>query len=182
MTTDFTVNVNKELVLKGAKLYNFIASDMTVHGATESVIQSRSNLNFISQSLFTFNLPRSLLNIYFNDVYIGYSPLESLTMTPGLNTILNQDIFIEKTSDNKEILDDFFSAYLRGTDQQITMRGPIASQSKGYGDIVIDGIMEQTVNSLGYKKGDLAFGGLVTSASQTGWKINSKTVRGAYSN
>merc|ERR1719384_2760913 len=56
MTTDFTVNVNKELVLKGAKLYNFIASDMTVHGATESVIQSRSNLNFISQSLFTFNL------------------------------------------------------------------------------------------------------------------------------
>eukprot|EP01084_Bolivina_argentea_P047991 88461_1 len=179
---DFTVNVEKDLVLKAAHLFNFIASDMNVNSATTKTVRSVSNLKFISQSIFEFHLPNTLMYVYYDDVYIGYSPLDGLAMIPGLNTIEHQDIIIEKTSDNEGKLDEFFSNYLHGIDQEVFMKGPIPDTAKGYSSLVIDGIFQQTVTSLGYTGGDLAFGGLLTSATQQGWKVDGKTIHGAYSN
>ena len=180
---DFTVNINQDLVLSGSKLYNFVASDMDIVAGSADSIESVSNLQFISDSIFTFVLPDSLMNVYFDGVYIGYSPLKSMSMVPGLNLVSNQSIVIVKTAENELKLNEFFSAYMHGTDQEVIMRGPVSSDELGYPSLVLEGVMEQTVNSLGYGKGDAAFGGLLTSASQQGWKdANGNTLRGAYAN
>eukprot|EP01083_Nonionella_stella_P237397 832875_1 len=181
---NYHVNLNKNLILKGAKLYNFIASDFNIASATESTITTISNLNFISDSTFTFHIPNTILSAYYKNIYIGYASISSLSMKPGFNTLYNQSLIIESYSsqNNRHLLGEFFGNYVSGINQQLILKGPISSTIGGYSvtATVIDGILEQILTALGYTKGNLAFGGLVTSATQQGWKVNGKTIRGAY--
>ena len=170
---DYTVNIDKDLVLKGANLYDFIASNFNVHSATNYTVTTVANLNFISNSLFTFELPDTLMAVYINDEYVGYAPLESLSMTPGLNSIFNQSLVIESYPENgsytnRQLLNSFFSNYISGENQKVTMKGPISGTKNGqtYPSTVLDGVLEENVIALGYDEGTLAFGGLVTSATQ----------------
>eukprot|EP01083_Nonionella_stella_P185062 673796_1 len=183
-TVSFSVHINKDLVLKGAQLYNFIATNFNVDSATTNTISTFSTLNFISDSIFTFYLPDTLLSVYYEGTYIGYAPLPALGIKPGLNTIPTQDLIIESTSalQNRGILGEFFSHYIGGENQHVVMTGPVMSKSKGYPSTVLDGVLEETLVAMGYTQGNLAFGGVVTSATQTGWKVGGTTVRGAYSN
>eukprot|EP00486_Rosalina_sp_Unknown_P017028 CAMPEP_0201597352 /NCGR_PEP_ID=MMETSP0190_2-20130828/193893_1 /ASSEMBLY_ACC=CAM_ASM_000263 /TAXON_ID=37353 /ORGANISM="Rosalina sp." /LENGTH=437 /DNA_ID=CAMNT_0048058331 /DNA_START=561 /DNA_END=1874 /DNA_ORIENTATION=- len=188
---DYSVDIDKDLVLKGANLYDFIASDFNVNSATNYTVTTVANLNFISNSIFTFDLPDTLMAVYLNDVYVGYAPLASLSMKPGLNIISNQSLVIESypkngSYTNRQLLNEFFSNYISGENQKVTMKGPITATKDGqdYPSTVLDGVLDENVIALGYEQGTLAFGGLVTSATQSGWEVKStgKTVRGAYAN
>ena len=170
---DYSVNIDKDLVLKGSNLYDFIASNFNVASATNYTVTTVADLNFISNSIFTFILPDTLMAVYCNDTYVGYAPLQSLSMTPGLNIISNQSLVIESypkngSYTNREKLNSFFSNYISGENQKVTMKGPISGTKNGqyYPSTVLDGVLEENVIALGYDQGTLAFGGLVTSATQ----------------
>ena len=189
---DYSVDINKDLVLKGTNLYDFIASDFNVDSATNYTVTTIADLNFISNSIFTFILPDTLMAVYLNDEYIGYAPLPSLIMKPGLNIINNQSLVIESypskngTLPNRDLLNTFFSNYISGKNQKVKMYGPVTAVKNGqdYPSTVLDGVLSENVIALGYERGTLAFGGLVTSATQAGWTVSTtgKTVRGAYAN
>mmetsp|Transcript_48076 Transcript_48076/g.77014 ORF Transcript_48076/g.77014 Transcript_48076/m.77014 type:complete len:624 (-) Transcript_48076:44-1915(-) len=189
----YSVNIDKDLILKGSNLYDFVASDFNVNAATNDTVTTLSNLNFISSSIFSFRLPDSLMAVYLHDTYIGYAPLAAFSIKPGLNVLSNQSLTIESypghngsMNQNRVLLDDFFSNYIIGETQKVIMKGPISGVKNGkyYASTVLDGVLEETVIALGYDQGTLAFGGLVTSATQQGWKVSTtgKTVRGAYAN
>ena len=172
----FSVNIRKNLSLKGTELHTFIASDFNVLSATSDNIVSSSNLNFISSSIFSFVLPSISISVYYNAVHIGYVPINALTIKPGYNTISNQTLVIQ--SNDQDVLNQFFSNYINGIDQQVHLKGPDGQISSS----VIDNILEADVLALGLEGNDIAFGGLLTSATQQGWIVDGKTVRGAYAN
>lgn len=159
-THNFEVDINKDLVLSGCSLYNFIASDLTVNDATNSTISTSANMQFISDSTFTFVLPQSLLQVYYEGVYIGYTELNGVEMYPGLNILSNQSLVIESypENNNREVLNDFFGGYMAGNDQMVTLKGPIANN-------VLNGILELNVTSQGYNGPAITFGGLVTKTT-----------------
>ena len=129
-----------DLVLPGASLSNFIASDMTVHSATEHTIRTSADLQFLSDSRFTFQLPSSLLHVYFREHYIGSTQLQDASLSPGLNVMANQTLNIESHTNlsNRALLNVFFSQYLAGNDQEVILRGPVA-------DNVLNGVLDLVI-------------------------------------
>merc|ERR1719242_1605711 len=188
-TMSFHVSLDKNLILKGANLFNFIASNVNVRSATATLVEASSDLTFYVESLFTFNLPDVLMEVYYKGVRVGSAPLSAMALDPGYNEIRNQTLFIEKLKEgntsNEGVLNEFFEQWMAGNDQIVKMKGPVSgvgADGKVYGESVIDGILENNITAVGYGGGNLATGALTTSATQQGWTANGETVRGAYAN
>eukprot|EP01084_Bolivina_argentea_P165160 286986_1 len=183
----FTVNLNKDLRLPGIHLYDFVASNFDANSATNVSINAISDLDFVSDTILTLILPMILLQMYTNNVYIGYVVMNNLTIKRGHNIIKNQQIVVDSNGiNNGDEISKFLSEYVQNHNQNITIVGPYARQinGKNYKPLIIDGIMEQTTLALGYSFGSLAFGSTLTSETQSGWSVDGAKykVRGAYAN
>lgn len=188
-TMKFTVDLQKDMILKGANLINFVASNLNVRSATSKLVTASSDLTFYAESLFTFGLPDVSMLIYYEGVQVGSAPLRAMDIVPGYNSILNQTLLIEKitfddNTTNEDAINNFLEGYVAGRDQIVQMNGPVAGvgpTGKVYVETVLDGTLSSNITALGHV-GDIAFGALTTSATQQGWKANGDTVRGAYAN
>ena len=178
------VNFNKELILKGATLISFIASNFSVSKATNNKLYTYSDASFYSTTIFNVILPNnSILNLYINNTYIGYSPLKNNKLIPGLNIMNQIPMIIEKNINNIQIIENFLSSFIEGNNQMVELRGPVLYNTTK--KTVIDNIVSIEVLATGSPQGNqLAFGGLVDRVSQDGWDVKGTKnhIRGAYAN
>lgn len=156
------VNIDKILTLPSSNLEDFISYNFDVLKATPNTLYTKSDITFRSNSILTFQLPSTLMNIYIGDEYIGQSNLDPISMNPGKNAINGTIMQVIKNNNNIKTIESFFSNYIIGKDQIVILKGPI-------NNIVIDNIIEQQVIAKGSPEINLAFGGIANKVTLNGW-------------
>lgn len=176
------VKFEKQLVLPGAELLSFVADNFNVTKATSNRLFTTSDASFYSTTIFDVILPKSsILNIYINNIHVGYSPMIVQKLTPGANKMDKIPMIIEKTAQNIKVIEHFFSQFAEGTVQYVQLKGPMLYNTS----TVIDNIVSINVSAQGSPLGNrLVFGGIVDKVTQDGWTVKStnEQIRGAYAN
>ena len=169
------LNLNKNLLMKGSNLIRMKSDNIIVNNATKNSIETIANITYYSESIFTFILSDIKFNILYNNKYIGYNILNEMIIQPGFNELINKSLNIELTNDNQNDLNKFFTNYIGGNNQFVTLHGPFALNYSS----VLDGIIYENINTVGYNGDPISFGGSFTSETISGYKVNGKTMRGA---
>lgn len=174
----------KNLLIQGSNIENFQTTNITILDATTDTLQVLGDVSFrmSTSGSLTYVMPAETLNIYVDNVKIGYSPMPTMTLIPNVINYFNHTSFIiQLTSDNRKVVEKFFSLYTMGTSQQIQLIGPSGSNRS-----VIHNVINQYVTVTSNVQSPLAFGSILTKETMNGWVVKAnnttKTIRGGYAN